>query len=227
MEAGVTAVPLGRPVSPKLPLLPDPDLFRGALAECAPSKNLLPRDGHVFYFGRVLDEAAAYQSFNILQGSDFWRNDEVVMFGRRRVLSRKMAWFGDVPYAYAGLAKRPVPWDAEVLRLKSAVEKASGRVFNSCLLNYYADGSEGMGWHSDAESSLVPGGPIASVSLGAERIFRFKHRRNRDQVEVRLCHGSLLLMEGETQTHWVHALPKSVRVREARINLTFRLMREC
>ncbi len=187
-------------------------------------KNLLPRDGSVLYVGRLLEEAAANESFYVLRAGGFWQNDEVVLFGKRRVLSRKMAWFGDVPYKYAGAVKLPLPWDAEVLRLKHRVEERSGCLFNSCLLNHYADGSEGMGWHSDDESSLVPGGPIASVSLGAERIFRFKHRRTGEQVELRLQHGSLLLMEGETQAHWVHALPKSLRVREPRVNLTFRRM---
>jgi alkylated DNA repair dioxygenase AlkB len=188
--------------------------------------NLLPRDGRVFYLAGLLAGASAAESFEALRGADFWRNDEVVMFGKRLVLSRKMAWFGEVPYKYAGALKEPLPWDGEVLRLKSRVEEVCGCVFNSCLLNLYADGSEGMGWHSDDESSLVGGGAIASVSLGAERFFRFKHRRTGGQVEVWLQDGSLLLMEGETQSHWVHALPKSRRVRASRVNLTFRMMKD-
>jgi len=204
----------------------DPDLFGHSDADGAFSKNLLPRDGRVLYLRGLLEQSAADESFKALLSRTFWRNDEVVMFGKRRVLSRKMAWFGDLPYAYAGALKQPLPWDAEVLRLKSRVEQAGGCAFNSCLLNHYSDGSEGMGWHSDDESSLLPNGPIASVSLGARRVFRFKHRRTLDQLEVWLEHGSLLLMEGETQSHWVHALPKSLRVREPRVNLTFRVMRE-
>jgi alkylated DNA repair dioxygenase AlkB len=203
----------------------DPDLFVTASEEGGPLKNLLPRDGSVFYLGCLLEEAEANESFFVLRAGGFWQHDEVVLFGKRRVLSRKMAWFGDVPYKYAGAVKLPMPWDAVVSGLKRRVEEASGCLFNSCLLNHYADGREGMGWHSDNESSLVPGGTIASVSLGSERTFRFKHRRTGEQVELRLQHGSLLLMEGETQVHWVHALPKSLRVREPRVNLTFRQMR--
>ncbi len=187
--------------------------------------NQLPRDGAVFYCGVVWGTAAADSSFRALVEANFWRNDEVVMFGKRRILSRKMAWFGDAAYGYAGSVKQPVAWDAEVLRLKTQVEAASGCGFNSCLLNLYADGGEGMGWHADNESTLVAGATIASVSFGAERIFRFKHRTTGEQVEVLLEHGSLLLMEGETQSHWVHALPKSRRIRAPRINLTFRSMR--
>lgn len=188
-------------------------------------KNLLPRDGRVFYCGVLWGAVAADSSLRSLQAADFWRNDEVVMFGKRRILSRKMAWFGDAAYGYAGAVKQPVAWDAEVLRLKTQVEAASGCGFNSCLLNLYADGGEGMGWHADNESTLIPRATIASVSFGAERIFRFKHRTTLEQVEVVLEHGSLLLMEGETQSHWLHALPKSRRVHSPRINLTFRSMR--
>jgi alkylated DNA repair dioxygenase AlkB len=202
-----------------------PDFFPEAVADGGFVKNLLPRDGRVRYERELLEETIADEALKTLQAGGFWQHDEVVMFGKRLVLGRKMAWFGDVPYKYAGALKQPLPWDAEVLRLKKRVEEASGCVFNSCLLNQYADGSEGMGWHSDDESSLVSGGPIASVSLGAQRIFRFRHRRTLEMVELRLEHGSLLLMEGETQTHWVHALPKSRRVLAPRVNLTFRVMR--
>ncbi len=190
-----------------------------------PFPCLLPRDGAVCYLGRVLDAEASARSFEALQGAGFWRNDEVLMFGKRLVLSRKMAWFGDVPYKYSGALKAPLPWSRLLLELKTAVEAACGYSFNSCLLNYYADGSEGMGWHSDDEKSLVSNAAIASLSLGAERNFRFKHRRTGETVSVLLETGSLLVMGGETQTHWVHCLHKSKRIFEPRINLTFRLMK--
>jgi alkylated DNA repair dioxygenase AlkB len=188
-------------------------------------RNLLPRDGRVFYCGVLWPAAAADGCLSSLLEADFWRNDEVVMFGKRLTLSRRMAWFGEAAYGYAGALKQPAAWDPEVLRLKAQVEAASGCGFNCCLLNLYADGGEGMGWHADNESTLVTGATIASVSFGAERIFRFKHRTTGEQVEVLLEHGSLLLMEGETQSHWVHALPKSRRIHAPRINLTFRSMR--
>lgn len=187
--------------------------------------SLLPGDGQVYYHGPVMDDESARSSLRELEGFDFWQNDEVVMFGKRLVLSRKMAWFGDMPYAYAGAQKMPLRWNSSVLLLKKIVEDASGVSFNSCLLNYYADGSEGMGWHSDDERSLVPNAAIASLSLGAERNFRFKHRRTGETTSVWLENGSLLVMAGETQTHWVHCLPKSKRVFGPRINLTFRVMK--
>lgn len=187
--------------------------------------SLLPADGQAYYHGPVMDDESARASLRALEAFDFWRNDEVVMFGKKLVLSRKMAWVGDVPYAYAGALKMPLPWNDDVLSLKKIVEDACGGSFNSCLLNYYTDGNEGMGWHSDDERSLVPNAAIASLSLGAERNFRFKHRRTGETASVRLENGSLLVMTGETQTHWVHCLPKTKRVCGARINLTFRVMK--
>ena len=112
-----------------------------------------------------------------------------------------------------------------MLRLKATVEAIAGASFNSCLINLYHHGEEGMSWHSDDEPSLVRGATIASVSLGAERKFAFKHKREPGlTASIVLEHGSLLLMKGATQEHWLHALPKTKRVSAPRINLTFRSM---
>jgi alkylated DNA repair dioxygenase AlkB len=147
-----------------------------------------------------------------------------VIFGKRIVTKRKVAWFADGgrSYAYSGTMKLAHPWTEHLLFLKSTAERVSGATCNSCLLNLYHDGGEGMGWHSDDERSLAPSAPILSMSFGAERKFSFRHKRTRETVSVSLENGSLLMMAGETQIHWHHQLPKSAKVSSPRVNLTFR-----
>ena len=189
-------------------------------------ENLLPRDGVVNYFGPIFEGAEERRIFDGLIDDVPWESDEVVMFGKRIVTSRKVAWFGDerFAYKYSGSEKVALPWSPLLKELKEKVEALSGEVFNSCLLNLYHDGSEGMGWHSDDESSIVRDSAIASLSLGVARKFSFKHRETKEAVSLLLERGSLLVMKGETQRFWVHALPKTKKVSEPRINLTFRRM---
>ncbi len=192
-----------------------------------PAANLLPCDGIVNYHGPIMKAAEADRCFSRLLDDVPWRQDELVMFGRRITTARKVAWYGDsgFAYTYSGTTKEALPWTDELLRLKSLVEEISGGSFNSCLLNLYHTGGEGMAWHSDDESTLVPQAAIASVSLGAERPFAFKHKSRPElRVSIKLQHGSLLVMKGATQEQWLHSLPKSARVDRPRINLTFRSM---
>ena len=198
------------------------------LFSSCPAPNVLPYDGMSVYLGPVLAEADAAAFFTELRDGIPWRQEEVVLFGKRILTARKVAWFGDEPYAYAysGSSKTALPWTDEVRDLKSRVEAASGEVFNSCLLNFYHDGKDGMGGHSDDERTLEPEAAIASVSLGACRKFRFKHKRTGETVSLMLENGSLLVMKGRTQSHWLHCLPKSAVITQPRINLTFRRMRQ-
>ncbi|MDB4615299.1 alpha-ketoglutarate-dependent dioxygenase AlkB [Akkermansiaceae bacterium] len=193
-----------------------------------PHANLLPQDGVVRYYSDFLPPAAGENYLSGLRDEIPWRNDEVTMFGKTIVTARKVAWFGDagLDYTYSGKTKSPLPWSELLLKLKRLTEEKTGHLFNSCLLNLYHNGSEGMGWHRDNESSIVPHSPIACLSFGAERRFHFKHTTTKERIIVELASGSLLLMEGETQTHWQHALPKSTRISEPRISLTFRQMKE-
>lgn len=189
-----------------------------------PELNLLPCDGEVNYHGPMMSAEVASNYYEALSSGVPWKNDEVVIFGKRIVTAREVAWYGDVSYSYSGTTKQALPWTNELRALKAMVEERCGTSFNSCLLNLYHDGSEGMGWHSDDEKSIERRSCIASVSFGAERKFSFKHKRTAGTVSVLLETGSLLVMKGETQTHWLHSLPKSKRVNEPRINLTFRRM---
>ncbi|MCC5816110.1 MAG: alpha-ketoglutarate-dependent dioxygenase AlkB [Leptospira sp.] len=191
-----------------------------------PSENLLPFDGIANYLGVVMSQEILTQYLKIMTDSLPWQQDEVVIYGKKILTQRKVVWFSDhqKPYGYSRTSKLPTFWTKEVIALKEIVEKHSGVSFNSCLANYYHSGEEGMSWHSDDESSLVPQGCIASLSLGAERRFDFKHKKNRTKISINLEPGSLLLMSGEIQTHWLHALPKTKKVKSPRINLTFRNM---
>jgi alkylated DNA repair dioxygenase AlkB len=186
---------------------------------------LLPCDGETVYLGPVLTRAEADRSFAILRDTIAWSRDEIVLFGKRIVTAREVAWYGDpgCSYTYSGTTKEPLPWTPELNPLKALVEDRSGASFNSCLLNLYHHGGEGMAWHSDDEKEIIRHSAIASLSLGAERRFRFKHKRQPElTAEVVLEHGSLLIMSGATQVNWQHCLPKTKRVAEPRINLTFR-----
>lgn len=188
------------------------------------SVNLLPRDGLVEYLGPVFAHAESEDFFQELFGTSAWEHDEVILFGQRRVLARKVAWHGDdnFTYSYSGTSKKASPWSPALLRIKARVEERCEHRFNSCLLNLYHDGTEGMGWHSDDEKTLGRNPVIASVSFGAERVFKFRHRESKEVVPVVLEHGSLLVMKGETQHHWFHTMPKSKKITTPRINLTFR-----
>lgn len=188
--------------------------------------NLLPRDGTVIYHGRILEEPLARGYNDLLRSTIPWQRDEVMMFGKRLVTAREVAWFADagVPYRYSGTVKQATPWTPELSELKSLIQTITGLTFNSCLANLYHHGGEGMGWHSDDEKALLKRAGIASLSLGAERNFAFRHKQTGETISLRLENGSLLVMKDETQEFWKHALPKSARVKEARINLTFRTM---
>lgn len=188
------------------------------------SQNLLPFDGAVHYWGKIFTQAQADSYLNSLQELIAWQQDETVIFGRRIVTQRKVAWYGDEPfhYRYSNTTKIALPWTSVLQTLKSKVEKVTGESFNSCLLNLYHSGNEGMGWHSDDEPDLKKEGAIASLSFGAERKFVFKHKNIPQKVEIFLEHGSLLVMTGLTQIFWKHRLPPSKRVLQPRINLTFR-----
>lgn len=191
-------------------------------------RNLLPRDGIVEYYGPIFGEAEADFYLGSLQNDIAWHHDEAVIFGKRITTKRQVAWYADAAYSYtySKVTKTALHWTPLLLALKKQVEMTCGETFNSCLLNLYQDGSEGMAWHSDAEKDLVRNGTIGSVSFGAARKFAFKHKQTKATVSQVLEHGSLLTMRGTTQTHWLHSLPKSKKVSSARINLTFRKIRQ-
>lgn len=191
-----------------------------------PHFNWLPKDGTVNYYGKILTkEEADHFYLNLLEKID-WKNDEAIIFGKKILTKRKVAWHGDKDfnYTYSKSTKTALPWSEELLLLKNKIEEKTGEKFNSCLLNLYHDGSEGMAYHSDAEKDLKKNGAIASLTLGAERKFSFKHKTSGERIDLFLEHGSLLIMKDETQTNWLHRLPPTKKIRTPRINLTFRMI---
>jgi alkylated DNA repair dioxygenase AlkB len=190
--------------------------------------NLLPHDGIVNYYGVIFSKAQADFFLDYLLNHIEWKNDEAIIFGKLIITKRKVAWYGDKPfeYTYSNTTKQALPWTKELLELKTIIEAKTGETFNSCLLNLYHDGSEGMAWHSDAERDLKKNGAIGSVSFGSERKFAFKHKQDAETISLLLEHGSLLVMKGETQTNWLHRLPPTRLSKKPRVNLTFRTIIE-
>lgn len=186
--------------------------------------NLLPKDGTVYYYGKILREEETELFYQSLFDTIDWKNDEAVIFGKKILTKRKVAWYGDeeFAYTYSKTTKTALPWTKELKQLKKICEAATGETFNSCLLNLYHSGEEGMAYHSDAEKDLKKNGAIASLSLGAERKFLIKHKFSSEKVDVFLENGSLLVMKDETQSFWLHRLPPTKKVNTPRINLTFR-----
>ena len=187
-------------------------------------KSILPFDGITNYHGIVLDTAACDFYFETLMNTINWKNDEAIIFGKKIITKRKVAWYGESEYSYtySKVTKTANIFTKELLELKAIIEKESGETYNSCLLNLYHSGEEGMGYHSDGEKMLKKNGTIASLSLGVARKFSFKHKENKQRIDVVLENGSLLVMKTGTQTNWVHRLPPTKKVNSPRINLTFR-----
>lgn len=186
--------------------------------------NLLPEDGVVIYYGVSMSQSEANQYYQVLLDDIDWKNDEANIFGRHIVTKRKVAWYGDKPfeYSYSNITRRALPWTHTLVELKDFAEKHTQESYNSCLLNLYHSGEEGVAWHSDDERDLKTNGAICSLSFGAQRKFAFKHRRSKKMVSLDLQHGSVLVMKGNTQSHWLHRLPPTKKVTRARVNLTFR-----
>lgn len=186
--------------------------------------NVLPKDGRVHYLPALFNAAQCTEWFDTLKASLQWQADQLVMYGRAVTTLRKVAWVGDPDccYTYSGLQKHPQPWTPELLLIKNRLEAVCACEFNSCLLNFYQNGNEGMGWHSDDEKELDSATPIASLSLGGVRKFAFRHKLDKTDAALFLENGSLLIMHAPTQQYWNHSLLKTKTPVDARINLTFR-----
>ena len=208
-----------------MPPLVQPDLFEQPAK--SPS-SLLPNDGTAYDYGAIMPTTQADQYFQTLRDEIDWQHDQLWMMGKLIHTRRLVAWYGSKPfqYGYSRTEKTALIWTDCLLQLKQLVEQHTQSRYNSCLLNFYDSGEVGMGWHTDKEKRLVQHGSIASLSFGATRRFALRHLQTAEQVEVELLHGSLLEMKYQTQDYWQHALLKSSKIKTARINLTFRQIRE-
>ncbi len=185
---------------------------------------ILAKDGRAEYLNSFYDAETSDGLFSSLLGSLIWESDEILMFGKLVQTARKVAWVGEAEclYTYSGVQKTPQPWTKELVQMRDKLEQFTGHTYNSCLLNLYHTGDEGMGWHSDNEKELDSTASIASVSLGARRKFAFRHKQDKTTSSIFLEHGSLLIMHPPIQERWQHSLLKTKTVTSPRINLTFR-----
>ncbi|MGS0748005.1 alpha-ketoglutarate-dependent dioxygenase AlkB family protein [Halpernia sp. GG3] len=192
--------------------------------EFSAEKNYLPYDGTVKYLGKIFSEMEAQKFYLNLLNEIEWKNDEAVIFGKLIYTKRKVAWYAeeDFEYTYSNRTKKALKFTDDLLFLKNVVEQKTGEIYNSCLLNLYHSGEEGMAYHSDGEKDLKMNGAIASLSFGAKRKFSFKHKTTKERIDFNLEAGSLLVMIGETQKNWLHRLPPTKLIKTPRINLTFR-----
>ncbi|RAQ39616.1 alpha-ketoglutarate-dependent dioxygenase AlkB [Arthrospira sp. O9.13F] len=189
---------------------------------------IIDTDGLVILYGNFLTLAESDRLFGELYKSINWRQEQIKIFGKIRPIPRLTAWYADEgkSYTYSGIEHHAQPWNPTLKSIKSQVEDIAEVTFNSVLINLYRDGKDSMSWHSDDEPELGKNPIIASVSLGGTRRFSGKHKISKDRkFHIDLTSGSLLLMKGETQHFWQHQIPKTSRVVEPRINLTFRMVK--
>ncbi len=201
------------------------NLFEGDEESGQPIRHLIG-DAELREFPRMIDEADAIKMFDSLIADIPWRQEHLRIAGKLRAIPRLQCWMGDrtSEYGYSGVRLTPCPWHPTVDHIHRRVFELVGVRFNSVLINYYRNGQDSVAWHADDESELGDAAVIASVSLGAERIFELKQKHHKPPKKYRLTlrNGSLLVMAGAMQQHWLHQLPKVEGLAKARINLTFR-----
>jgi alkylated DNA repair dioxygenase AlkB len=199
-------------------------LFDAQAPTPSSEKECLPYDGSAILIPDFLNPVESHQAFHYLASSIEWQQDTIAMYGKSIPIPRLNAWYADpeIHYSYSGIHLQVWPWTQELLALKAKIEAYSGHTFNSVLANQYRTGNDSVAWHADDEPELGHQPVIASLSLGSQRYFRFRHITNRTVIRLLLKPGSLLIMKGECQHAWEHEIPKTKSHTGARINLTFR-----
>jgi alkylated DNA repair dioxygenase AlkB len=180
-----------------------------------PQRNLAPRDGILYWLRGFYPHALADDYFRQLHQQLAWQSEQLFIYGRWIAVPRLMAWYGDSGshYRYSGVDHAPLPWTADLMRLRADMEAVCEQPFNSVLANLYRDGRDSMGCHADDEKELGVNPLIASLSFGETRLLRFRHPASACKLDIELAHGDLLIMAGELQHHWRHELPKTRRAK--------------
>ena len=193
-----------------------------------PGKPIQILNGEYIYIPNFYKKDVANELFDSLESTIEWKQESINMYGKEVKFPRLTAWYGDdnKSYSFSGIRLTPIAWTKELASIKKDIEPICQTEFNSVLLNLYRDGNDSISWHTDAEKELGRNPIIASVNFGAERAFQLKHKHTQEKIEIVLQHGSLLVMMGELQHYWKHQVPKSKKVTQPRINLTFRVIRE-
>jgi alkylated DNA repair dioxygenase AlkB len=182
-------------------------------------------DAEVILHPAFFSASEADRLLRELRGTTAWRQETITLYGRTIDQPRLTAWYGDegISYVYSGITNVPLPGTPALREVKQAVEPPAGVVFNSVLLNRYRTGKDSVAWHADDEPEFGERPVIASVSFGGTRTFQLKHKERREwKASVELTHGSLLIMRGGTQAHWLHRIPRTTKLVAERLNLTFR-----
>jgi alkylated DNA repair dioxygenase AlkB len=185
-------------------------------------------DGDAIVYPSFFPQAEADRLLQELLTTTAWRQESITLYGRPIEVPRLTAWYGDegTGYTYSGIVNEPQPWTPALLAVKRAVEVPAGVTFNSVLMNRYRTGRDSVAWHSDDEKEFGENPVIASASFGGTRTFQLRHKKRKNlKASVELTHGSLLLMRGATQHHWLHQVPKTAKEVAERVNLTFRVVR--
>ncbi|MEP0266200.1 alpha-ketoglutarate-dependent dioxygenase AlkB [Dokdonia sp.] len=181
----------------------------------------------VIYYPEFLSQSMASAYYTTLYHETPWQQDDIKVFGKVYPQPRLTALYGNnkLPYSYSNITMHPLEFTFALSEIKNSVETLVKSEFTTCLLNLYRDGKDSNGWHSDDEKELGKNPTIASVSLGASRVFKFRDKKAKSSVHSMLLeHGSLLLMKNATQHNWQHQVPKTLKMVEPRINLTFRMV---
>ncbi len=192
-------------------------------------KNILPHDGELYLVKRFYQQVEADQLFAVLLQGLAWQQESIHLYGRWLKVPRLMCWYGDkqAQYKYSGVNHLPLPWTKALLAVKQKIESIYPCQFNSVMANLYRNGDDSMGCHADNEKELGSKPLIASLSLGEQRLLKFRHQHSQQVFDVVLRHGDLLIMAGEIQQNWRHELPKTKKRVGERINLTFRWVIVC
>ena len=183
------------------------------------------RDAEIWFYTDFLNAEDANFYFNTFKNQVHWQQEEIKLFGKKHLQPRLTALFGnnEKKYSYSNIKMQPQSFPQDLLEIKKKVEATAAMEFTTCLINYYRSGRDSIGWHADDEKELGKNPPIASISLGAIRMFHLKHKKLTDlRYKIALPSGSLLLMKGPTQHFWLHQIPKTSKSTGERINLTFR-----
>ena len=190
-------------------------------------ENIEVPGGRVGFRANWIAQSEAEDWMQRLMSETNWQQPIVTVFGKQHPVPRLVACHGERAYAYSNQVQEVSPMFSLLEGICRRVEVETGCRFNSVLLNYYRSGVDTMGWHADDEKALGETPVIASVSLGASRVFRMRHRRYTQwRFEVTLTHGSLFIMWPDTQENWLHSVPRQSACVSPRINLTFRYIHD-
>jgi len=184
-------------------------------------------NGEYIYLPDFLEKTESNRYFKVLKNNILWRQESINMYGKQILFPRLTAWYGDNDkmYSFSGITLNPNSWTKELLEIKNKIEPIAKTHFNSVLLNLYRNGNDSIYWHTDAEKELEQNPIIASLSFGTTRKFQLRHLQTKEKIELKLTHGSLLIMQGELQHFWQHQIPKTSQNITERINLTFRTIK--